>query len=100
MQKSLSFSGVRAPFRSAHTASRRSQHRPAAHRAVAVAAVEEAAPEVNDAELKAMYKKFDKLIRTFTPNFQPGDKVGRRNVPLHVCLHPGPISGQGRVATV
>lgn len=44
---------------------------------VSVAAVEETQTlsEMNDSELKAMYKKFDRLIRTHTPNFQPGDKV-------------------------
>lgn len=40
-------------------------------------AVALAEPEVSDAEVKDMYKQFARLLRTSTPTFNPGDKVGR-----------------------
>ncbi|GAB4818527.1 hypothetical protein N2152v2_005573 [Parachlorella kessleri] len=78
MQTSVIAGRTARPFGVA-TSGSRVQRRQQRHclRTVAVAALEEpaTADELNDAELKSMYKKFDQLIRTHTPNFKPGDKV-------------------------
>lgn len=66
--------GRAAPFSSGNQRRVQRQQQRQSLRVVSAAAVEES-QELSDAELKAMYKKFDQLIRENTPTFKPGDKV-------------------------